>query len=139
MNPSRRRIVLALASVVALAGLAALTPAARAADAAWTLTLTNAIEGGRALDLHLAVSDGACKAGFGLAPKFNRMVHGVDAGGLKVEGDALSGDVKVTLKPDAWVPKSGQPVACVYTVTVTGAGGAASGSSVLAGTMTPAP
>lgn len=91
-------------------------PVAKAEDAIYVLTLDKAVEGGRTLEIYLDVKDGAPRHTFALAPKFNAVSHEADASGLKLEAGKLSGQLKVTVHPDAWVPKDHKSFTCEYTL-----------------------
>jgi hypothetical protein len=82
----------------------------------WVLTLHNAIEGGKALTIHL---DPASRQAIGVAHAFNHQPQDVDASAFKIDGPALSGQLKVTLNPDSWTPKDGKPIPCLYTIEAT--------------------
>jgi len=113
-----RDLMLASLCVLTVAGVACIPgiPAARfgPANADYTLELANAVASDRPLTLHLAARKGTCEAAFATATTFNQMPHDVDASGLKVAGGTLAGLVKVTIIPDAWVPRDGDQIACTY-------------------------
>lgn len=60
------------------------------------------------LDLTLTRVDGRWRSAAAAAPKFNQAEHRVDPAGLAIEGDRLTGTVKVEVMPDRWVPADGQ-------------------------------
>ena len=131
----------------ALAAVAALASAAHAAPPppAYVLVLEGAVEGDRPLRLYLDAG-GPAVAAFAAAPAFNKAPHDVDASALKVESGQIVGQVRVTINPDAYVPKDGKPVACVYRLqaatkdgsvagTYAGAFGALARSGTVGGTV----
>lgn len=75
-----------------------------------TLTLHDAVAPGGYLKLHLATKDRRVVAAFGTTPNFNNATHTVDASGLKLEGDQLTGPVSITVNPDPWQPKDGKAI-----------------------------
>jgi hypothetical protein len=84
------------------------------------LTLEGALVGGKTgrapLTIHLDWSPGGAAHAFGTARTFNVTSHEVDASGLKLAGNRLRGEVKVTIHPDNWMPKGRKHVACVYAI-----------------------
>jgi hypothetical protein len=109
----------------------------------YVLFLDSALEGDKPLRLYLDAGGGAVaalrgeppRAAFATAPAFNKAPHDVDASGLKIEaapGPAqagrIAGQVKVTVNPDAWVPKDGRPVACAYALDAAVKDGAVAGT-----------
>ncbi len=47
--------------------------------------------------------------GFARARNYNLAKHDVEASGLKVDGDRLTGVLRITLQPDPWVPPDHKP------------------------------
>jgi len=50
------------------------------------------------------------------AAAWNHMYDDVDASGLKLEGNALSGELKVTMNPDPYMPPDHKPVPASYAI-----------------------
>jgi hypothetical protein len=60
--------------------------------------------------------EGRFGQGVAYAAAWNHVFHDVDASGLKLDADRLSGELKVTMNPDPYMPPDKKPVAAVYTV-----------------------
>jgi hypothetical protein len=123
-------------------GTVSAVPEVPADRALYYLELHGAVPGGKQLMLHLPASGGALKQGAGFAGTFNHTYHDADASGLKREGDALAGTVRVTMNPDPYVPPDHRPVACTYDIKaavrdggVTGAFTGTFGGRDVAGTV----
>jgi hypothetical protein len=99
---------LAALAAVAAAPAAAAPPPAR--DAAYVVRLDKSLPKESALQLHLAVRDGAITAGFAAAPAFNRVVHDLDCAGLRWEDGRLKGQAQGVLHADLYTPADGKPV-----------------------------
>ena len=117
-----------LLSLVAARGAEEGSVARSAQHTIWTLKLDKAVEGDRALVLHLDVGGEKVAAAFGTTPAFTKSPHDVDAAALKLEGDRLHGQAQVILNPDPWVPRDHRPVACVLVIEAVRLVGAVSGS-----------
>ena len=132
LRPAGRKAALstvALGLIVASgAGGCAAAGASGAGVTICELELQGALPGGRPLTIHAAFRDGGCRRAFGLARTFNRASHLVDASRLKLEGAALKGRLKVTVRPDHWVPRGGKPVPCTFDVAATLSAGKLEGS-----------
>lgn len=146
-----KRIV--LTAVICAALSVAASHAAEKADPAngvWQLTLANAVKGAKDQPLNLSVASKDGKAVRGIVKGYNLALHEVDVTGLKVEGRALKGLVKVTLNPDQWLPADKKPIAGEYTIDATagddgavtgnlgGKFGAVETSGAVTGQLTPA-
>jgi hypothetical protein len=124
-----------------------------AGDATVNLVIEKSLPGGKSIEVHTAWEKGACVRAIADGPGFNRAVYPADATGLKWIGGAIQGSLKVTVKPDPWIPQDGKEIACQVAVSaevrdgkVTGtykgtcggrdAGGAVSGQSAPAGAAT---
>lgn len=55
-------------------------------------------------------------AGVAYAAAWNHVFHDVDAGGLKLDGTTLTGELKVTLNPDPYMPPDHRPVPATFAV-----------------------
>ncbi len=66
------------------------------------LRLPTAMQGGKPVLLYLAVHENGESHGLAWAPGYNHQPHGVDAGGLKLQGDRLQGRVVVSIVPDVY-------------------------------------
>jgi len=80
------------------------------ADAVHIATLTGAAPNQTDIELHLAVHDGTITHAIAITPRYNKGVHGVDVSKLKIRDGSPQGEVALTLRPDAYMPKDGQPV-----------------------------
>ena len=69
--------------------------------------LVKADGGGSDVLLDLTRADGKWTTCTARTPRYNSATHDVDPSGLKVTRESLQGDVKITLKPDRWVPADG--------------------------------
>lgn len=85
-------------------------------DCIYYMVLDNAVMETKQLMLHIPCRKGVFGSGVGFAGRFNHTYHDVDASGLRLEGDSLRGDLKITLNPDPYVPPDGKPVPCEYAI-----------------------
>jgi hypothetical protein len=60
--------------------------------------------------------DGKFGSALAYAAAWNHMYDDVDASGLKLDGNALSGELKVTMNPDPYMPPDHKPVPASYTI-----------------------
>jgi len=72
-----------------------------------TICLHDATKGAGPVVLSLSLSDKRLIHGFAWAPSENHQPHTVDASGLKLDGDKLTGSVRVTVVPDIY--RKGDP------------------------------
>jgi len=91
-------------------------PAAPGKEALYDIELLGAVAGGRQLHCFLPRKAGAFRAGVGYSGQWNHSYHDVDPAGLMLAGEKLTGELRVTMNPDPYVPEDGKPVACRYTV-----------------------
>jgi hypothetical protein len=68
-------------------------------------------------------------AGLAYAAAWNHSYHDVDAGGLKLHGNTLTGELKATMNPDPYVPPDKKPVAASYVISATVTDGRVIGGS----------
>lgn len=89
-------------------------------DACLTITLAKTIED-KPLNVYLATANGKVKAA--VAQGYNIALHTVDASALTVDATTIKGPLKITINPDAWLPKGKKPVSIEadLNLTVTGA------------------
>jgi hypothetical protein len=59
---------------------------------------------------------GAFGGGVAYAAAWNHAYHDLDAAGLKRDGDRLTGELKVSMHPDPYMPPDHKPVVATYTV-----------------------
>ncbi len=78
------------------------------------LELEGAAGEGKPLKVHLDAVSEEVRAAF--ATGYNAVVHDGDASDLKRSGDAVAGTVKITVHPDNYLPKDGNPVACAFQI-----------------------
>lgn len=64
-------------------------------------------------------SQGKFGPGMAYAAAWNHTYHDVDASGLTLNGTALTGELKVTLNPDPYMPPDRKPVPASYTIAAT--------------------
>lgn len=85
-------------------------------DAVWAVTLEAAGGPDQPLELLFAVDADRIAAAIGRMPAFNRAPHRVDAGDLSLDdgGRSLRGELAVTVQPDLWIPKDGEPIDCRF-------------------------
>jgi len=85
------------------------------ADAEWNLTLNQFMGASQRkgkpvskdLNVTLNVRDSEVTAGAGRARQYNRSAHVLDEAVVHLDDDTFSGQIKVTISPDRWVPKDG--------------------------------
>jgi hypothetical protein len=85
-------------------------------DAIWNIELIGAVAGGRQFNGYIPCRGGAFGEGMGYCGKWNHTYHDVDGSGLKLAGNAIKGQMKVTMNPDPYVPPDRKPVPCSYAV-----------------------
>ncbi len=86
-------------------------------EAIWQVVLEDALPDGKALELHLAVHKGRITHALAIAPAFNRGPHDLDSSKLSITRSMqLRGEASVTIQPDNYVPKDGQPIKCRFRV-----------------------
>lgn len=68
--------------------------------------------GTKDVDIYLIAEDGKLASGVATARGFNKSVHFVDPREFKIDGKKISCKAKITLTPDAWVPRDHQPIEC---------------------------
>ena len=95
-----------------------LSAAVLAEEQICVLELAKALPGDKTLMLHLRLADGKAETAFAVAPTFNRMPYDVEASALKLQDGRLSGEVKVTVHSDGYVPKDAEKVECRYALDV---------------------
>jgi hypothetical protein len=83
-------------------------------DALYRVTLHRAIPKHNHLNVLFTVREGKILGGFGVSPHFNNAIHGVDFSAVRLESGRLAGPMRVTITPDAWVPRDHKPVPCGY-------------------------
>ena len=110
-------------------------------NAVWAFVLEDALPretGPKHLEVYVQRRGGRWRQGIGLAPQWNVSPHKVDAAGLKLEGDKLTGTLAVTLVPDSWVPAEKTELHCTFNVDATLADGKLEGTfhGEVAGTHT---
>lgn len=71
---------------------------------------------GRDLELSLDVRGGKVVAGFGRAPRFNKMPAALDLTGLACVDGKLTGVLTVRIESDGWVPAAGKPFIADYKI-----------------------
>ena len=118
MGRTVRQVLLATAVGLAAAGCArGGRPAAlEHGEAVVRLELDKALPGDRPMTVCLAAEDGRFVRGLAVAPRYNQVPHDVDASGLGLEGDALAGEIRVTVHSDGFVPPDGTVLRCAYTI-----------------------
>ncbi len=94
----------------ALLGLVSACTRAHGAVENWSLILHDAFGEGRDINLHIAPGKDGVEGAFGDAPRFNKMPHVVDASQVRLQGDRLTGSVRITIPFDGWVPADGRPL-----------------------------
>lgn len=85
-------------------------------DALYSITLHKAIPMHHHLNVLFTIRSGTVLGGFAVTPHFNNAIHTVDFSGIHLDGDHIDGDLRVTIMPDAWIPRDHKPVQCVYKV-----------------------
>jgi len=93
----------------------------------WSLVLDRAIKG-KPLTILLRSKDGKWKEAICTAFTYNQSIHDIDVSRLKLAGSRVKGAVKVTIKPDAWVPKDKKPISCRLRVEAAAKDGAVTGT-----------
>ncbi|MCY3019346.1 MAG: hypothetical protein NTW87_10015 [Planctomycetota bacterium] len=122
MNTNVARTVVGMALFLTGAGTFAAEPQKLdPANGCWTLVLEKAVAD-KPLTIYLAMADGKVQHAAGTTFTFNKAVHGVDGSAMKIDGAMLKGGIKVTIKPDAYVPKDKKPIACEIELNATAAG-----------------
>jgi hypothetical protein len=101
---------------------------AAASDGVYVLELVSAVDGARPLTVYLDRRGGAARQAFATALTFNRAPHEVDASRLKIAGETIAGRLKVTIRPDAYVPADGKNIPCLYTIQARRKGESISGT-----------
>ena len=86
------------------------------ADCCYKLTLHDGVAPGQIMNLFLSTRGGRFIGGFVTTPNFNNSTHEVDVTGLKLTGGKVSGEVKVTIFPDAWIPRDHKGRSARYTI-----------------------
>jgi len=87
-----------------------------AGDCLYKLTLHDGIAPGKMMNLYLSCRGGRFVGGFAAGPNYNNGTHEVDLSGLKLAGGKVAGEVKVTVFPDAWIPRDHKQQAARYTI-----------------------
>ena len=85
-------------------------------NAVYNIELLGAVAGGRQLNCFIPRRSGAFSRGMGYSGSWNHTYHDVDPAGLALAGGALSGELKVTMNPDPYVPPDRKPVPAAYTI-----------------------
>jgi hypothetical protein len=124
-------LVCRILALAASAFLATSAPADKAkldpANGNWILVLDKAVAD-KPLTIYLATADGKVKQAAGTILTFNKAVHEVDGSALTIDGGSMKGTIKVTIKPDSYVPKDKKPIACEVQVDAALTGAAVNGT-----------
>jgi hypothetical protein len=93
-------------------------------DAVYTLVLRRGLgsrfEGAMDLNAYVDRTPGGFRAeGFGWTPRFNICAYDVDASGLKLAGDKLTGTLKVRMHPEPWTPQGAKVMTGEYRIDAT--------------------
>ncbi|MFW6061302.1 MAG: hypothetical protein ACOC93_00690 [Planctomycetota bacterium] len=130
-------------TLIVAAGLVTPALAVQPGDATWHIGLadvwgTNEQGESRRLDIYPVFENGQWSHALATARQWNTSIHLVQEGEVKLDGDQFSGDLKILLTPDAWVPEDGQPVEMDVTVEgrlVSGSGDAMNVQGTYKGTV----
>jgi len=82
--------------------------------AVYNVELLGAVAGGRQLNCFIPRVGGTFRAGMAYSGAWNHTYHDVDPAGLRLQGGALSGELKVTMNPDPYVPPDHKPIPAAY-------------------------
>ena len=88
-------------------------------NAVWSFVLEEALPretGPKPLEVYVQRRGGKWRQAVAFAPQWNVSPHKVDAAGLKLESDKLTGALAVTLVPDSWVPPEKRELQATFTV-----------------------
>jgi hypothetical protein len=91
------------------------------------LILDKALPGDRELRVFLRADGGRFVDALATSPSYNGVAHAADASGLALDGNAIRGELAVTIGFDGFVPKDGKAAACRYTIEAAIAGAAIAG------------
>jgi hypothetical protein len=84
-------------------------------DCLYSVILYNVLPRGGYFRLFLSASDGKITHGFATSPNSSNFTHSIDISELKINGTRLTGNIKVTLKPDSWT--SYKSPYCMFSVS----------------------
>ena len=83
-------------------------------NAAYTLELAGAVDGAEPLKIYMERAGGAFRPA--VAVKHTWFPHEADASALKLTGDRLRGQVRITVQPQGWRRRGHCPVAYLYDI-----------------------
>ncbi len=96
------------------------------ANCIWSMVLDKAIkidDAGKVtekpISVYFSTVDAKAAVAFCNATAYNKGTHQIDASGLKVTDGIVTGTLKITINPDAWVPSDKKSVAGEYVITAT--------------------
>ena len=84
-------------------------------DAIYRLTLARAVADAHDLELYFELRNGAAAA-VARVPRAGAYTHRLDALGLKIKEDGVSGELKATIRPAGWPTWDDKPTLCGLTV-----------------------
>jgi hypothetical protein len=114
--------------VCPIEGVIVAPPAVPIDNAVYYLEFMEAVPKEKALMSYVPVLAGKFGAGVAYAGTWNHTYHDVDAAGLTLVGNRLSGVVNVTMNPDPYMPADRKPVPASYTIDATVADGFVTGT-----------
>ncbi|MFP4434072.1 MAG: hypothetical protein ACOCWV_02785 [Planctomycetota bacterium] len=86
-------------------------------EAIWKLTMTHGVSPGRPMNVFVSTGGGKVTNAFAVTPNYNNATHEVDTSKLTLKDGRLTGEIDVTIFPDAWIPKNHKKQAASYRIS----------------------